>query len=121
MSFLRGLARVGWSEAALARKCGLSQPHIHDVLLGKRALSIESADMVMLSFRLDAARLLQEVCEWVRPGEGVGGADVTGECFSLSVTGAAHDGGVGCAGQVGGRGAACAEGVSAELGGIEAD
>jgi hypothetical protein len=64
---LRGLVRGGEvSERGLARLTQVSQPHIHHVLKGKRALSPETADKVLLQLRLDLLDLLEpgELLEW---------------------------------------------------------
>jgi hypothetical protein len=46
------------TERGLARICGLSQPHLHNVLKGIRALSIGSADRLMRALNLNAQDLL---------------------------------------------------------------
>jgi hypothetical protein len=35
------------TERGLARRAGLSQPHLHNVLKGKRYFSLQSADLVL--------------------------------------------------------------------------
>jgi transcriptional regulator with XRE-family HTH domain len=35
------------TERGLARRSGISQPHLHNVLKGKRFLSLRSADLVL--------------------------------------------------------------------------
>lgn len=56
------------TERGLARVTGVSQPHIHNVLKGKRLFSIATADMVLRSLNLDILDLLREddVVEWPR-------------------------------------------------------
>jgi transcriptional regulator with XRE-family HTH domain len=46
------------SERGLARLTGISQPHIHNVLKGVRALSMEKADQILARLRIDLADLL---------------------------------------------------------------
>lgn len=46
------------TERGLARKCGISQPHIHNVLKGIRALSAESADRLMEALNVRISDLL---------------------------------------------------------------
>jgi hypothetical protein len=61
---LRELVRRGEvTERGLARLTLVSQPHIHHVLKGKRALSPETADKILLQLRLDLLDLL-EPGEW---------------------------------------------------------
>jgi transcriptional regulator with XRE-family HTH domain len=50
------------TERGLARLTGVSQPHIHNVLKGKRLLSISMADQMLRQLRLD-------VCDLLCPGE----------------------------------------------------
>jgi transcriptional regulator with XRE-family HTH domain len=69
MAHLRGLVRGGEiTERGLARLTMVSQPHIHHVLKGKRALSPETADKILLQLRLDLLDLLEpgELLEWRR-------------------------------------------------------
>ncbi len=56
------------TERALARTTGVSQPHIHHVLKGKRSLSVETSDVILTALSLDALDLLEidEVAELVR-------------------------------------------------------
>jgi len=42
----------------LARDTGISQPHLHHVLKGKRALSVEKADRVLRQLDLDLLQLI---------------------------------------------------------------
>lgn len=46
------------SERALARKTGLSQPHLHHVLKGTRLLSLEKADQILHHLHLDVRDLI---------------------------------------------------------------
>jgi len=56
---IRELIRCGeLTERRLARMTGISQPHIHNVLKGRRSLSFESADLILHVLRLEIAELL---------------------------------------------------------------
>jgi transcriptional regulator with XRE-family HTH domain len=56
---LRGRVRAGeFTERRLAQLTGISQPHIHNVLKGKRSLSIETADVILRVLRMDLLDLL---------------------------------------------------------------
>lgn len=46
------------TERGLARLAGVSQPHIHNVLKGKRDLSIDTADAILSALGIDLADLL---------------------------------------------------------------
>ncbi|PWU11756.1 MAG: XRE family transcriptional regulator [Terriglobia bacterium] len=46
------------TERALARMTGISQPHLHHVLKGKRLLSMEKTDQILHHLRLDLRDLL---------------------------------------------------------------
>jgi hypothetical protein len=46
------------TERGLARMTGISQPHIHNVLKGKRVLSIESADLILSCLHIDVRDLV---------------------------------------------------------------
>jgi hypothetical protein len=52
------------SERGLARECGMSQPHMHNVLKDIRSLSAASADRLMRALRTTVPELL-----WRYPGE----------------------------------------------------
>ncbi len=56
------------TERGLARLTGVSQPHIHNVLKGKREFSPDMADRIMQSLRMDLLELLQahEILDWRR-------------------------------------------------------
>jgi transcriptional regulator with XRE-family HTH domain len=57
---LRGRIRSGaLTERGLARMAGISQPHVHNVLKGKRVFSIETADAILHVLRLDLLDLLK--------------------------------------------------------------
>jgi len=67
VSLLRQRVRSGeLTERALARMVGVSQPHMHHVLNGKRAFSLETADQVMRHLRIDVLDLI-DPGEWDRP------------------------------------------------------
>jgi transcriptional regulator with XRE-family HTH domain len=66
---LRERVRSGeLTERSLARSTGISQPHIHNVLKGKRTLSADRADAVLRYLNLDLVDLIQldELLEWQR-------------------------------------------------------
>ncbi len=57
---LRERVRSGeLTERRLALLTGLSQPHIHNVLNGKRSLSLESADVILRILQIDLLDLLE--------------------------------------------------------------
>ena len=61
---LRDRVRSGAvTERGLARLVGVSQPHIHNVLKGKRFFSLEKADQVLRSLGLDVLDLI-DPDEW---------------------------------------------------------
>ena len=47
------------TERGIARATGVSQPHIHNVLKGKRLLSTAMADEILRELRLDLLDLLK--------------------------------------------------------------
>jgi hypothetical protein len=47
------------TERSLARTTGISQPHLHHVLKGKRLLSTEKADRILSYLRLDLWAFLE--------------------------------------------------------------
>jgi transcriptional regulator with XRE-family HTH domain len=56
---LRERVRAGeFTERRLAQITGISQPHIHNVLKGKRSLSMEAADEILRVLRMDLLDLL---------------------------------------------------------------
>jgi hypothetical protein len=54
------------TERGLSRMTGISQPHIHNVLKGKRFLSTVTADAILQELHLDVLDLLdpRELLEW---------------------------------------------------------
>jgi hypothetical protein len=57
---LRERVRSGeMTERRLASVIGISQPHLHNVLKGKRLLSISTADQVLRHLRLDLRDLIE--------------------------------------------------------------
>jgi transcriptional regulator with XRE-family HTH domain len=63
---LRERVRSGAAtERGLARLVGVSQPHMHNVLKGKRFFSLEKADQVLRSLGLDVLDLI-DPDEWDR-------------------------------------------------------
>ena len=69
LSHLRSRVRSGeLTERGLARLTGISQPHIHNVLKGRRALSPDFADTILSRLELDLVDLFEpdELLEWRR-------------------------------------------------------
>jgi transcriptional regulator with XRE-family HTH domain len=63
IALLRKRVRNGeLTERGLARMVGLSQPHMHNVLHGKRSFSVETTDEIMRRLRMD-------VLDFIEPGE----------------------------------------------------
>ena len=63
IAHLHALVRSGdATERSLARLTGVSQPHMHNVLKGKRLLSLEMADQVLAQLHLD-------LLDFIEPGE----------------------------------------------------
>jgi len=59
LSHIRTLVHNGvLTERSLARLTGISQPHIHNVLKGKRLASTAMADQILLRLRVDLLDLL---------------------------------------------------------------
>jgi transcriptional regulator with XRE-family HTH domain len=54
------------TERGLARLTRVSQPHIHNVLKGKRLLSTDMADQIMEHLRMDVLDLIDpvELLDW---------------------------------------------------------
>lgn len=48
------------TERGLARRAGISQPHLHNVLKGKRCFSLRSADLVMHELGLSVYDLIRK-------------------------------------------------------------
>ena len=64
---LRTLVRSGdATERGLARLTCVSQPHMHNVLKGKRLLSVEMADQIVGRLHLDLLDFIEpgELLEW---------------------------------------------------------
>jgi len=60
LEHLRRRIRSGeLTERQLARLSGISQPHVHNVLKGKRLLSLELADTILHALRLDLRDILR--------------------------------------------------------------
>ena len=69
IAHLRVLVRCGdATERGLARLTGISQPHMHNVLKGKRLLSLGMADQVLTQMHLDLLDFIEpgELLEWQR-------------------------------------------------------
>ena len=54
------------TERGLARISGVSQPHIHNVLKGKRVLSTVMSDEILRNLRMDLLDLMkpEDLLEW---------------------------------------------------------
>jgi transcriptional regulator with XRE-family HTH domain len=66
---LRQRVRSGAAtERGLARRSGISQPHLHNVLKGNRLLSMEKADEMLRCLQIDILHLikLEELQESIR-------------------------------------------------------
>ena len=64
VALLRRRVRNGeLTERGLARMVGVSQPHMHNVLHGKRTFSVETTDDIMRQLRVDVLDLI-EPGEW---------------------------------------------------------
>jgi plasmid maintenance system antidote protein VapI len=64
---LRDRVRSGeLTERGLARISGVSQPHIHNVLKGKRVLSVEMSDEVLRQLHMDLLDLVkpEDLLNW---------------------------------------------------------
>jgi hypothetical protein len=60
VAHLRERVRSGeLTERGLAKISGVSQPHIHNVLKGKRLLSVEMSDEVLRQLRIDILDLVK--------------------------------------------------------------
>jgi hypothetical protein len=67
VAHLRDRVRTGeLTERGLARISGVSQPHIHNVLKGKRLLSLEMSDSILRQLRIDLLDLMkpEDLLEW---------------------------------------------------------
>lgn len=49
-----------WTERGLARRLGVSQAHLHNVLKGRRRLTPELADVLMLELRITLEEIASE-------------------------------------------------------------
>ena len=59
LEHLRCRVRSGeTTERGLARHTGISQPHLHNVLKGKRILSFEKADVILARLNLNVLDLI---------------------------------------------------------------
>jgi len=56
------------TERGLARMIGLSQPHMHNVLKGKRLFSLETTDEILRQLGLEVLDLIEpgELLDWRR-------------------------------------------------------
>ncbi len=56
------------TERGVARMTGVSQPHIHNVLKGKRLLSADTADEILRQLRIDLLDLIkpEDFARWRR-------------------------------------------------------
>jgi hypothetical protein len=67
IALLRQRIRNGeLTERGLARMVGVSQPHMHNVLHGKRTFSIGTTDDIMRQLRVDVLDLIEPE-EWIHP------------------------------------------------------
>jgi len=67
VALLRKRVRNGEvTERGLAKLVGVSQPHMHNVLRGKRAFSLQTTDDMMRQLRVDVLDLV-EPSEWILP------------------------------------------------------
>ena len=69
VAHLRERVRSGeLTERGIARISGVSQPHVHNVLKGKRVLSQEMCDEILLHLRMDLLDLVtpDDLVEWRR-------------------------------------------------------
>lgn len=59
------------TERGLARMAGISQPHLHNMLKGARALSAEKADLLLTRLELSVVDVLDMVpaVAWARAGD----------------------------------------------------
>ena len=69
MAHLRERVRSGeLTERGLARISGISQPHIHNVLKGKRILSTEMSDEILRNLSVDLLDIMkpEDLLKWRR-------------------------------------------------------
>lgn len=58
--YIAGKVRHGeLTERGLARRAGISQPHLHNILKRKRFFSLQSADLVMHELGLSVLDLIR--------------------------------------------------------------
>lgn len=57
---LRSIQGGETSERALARRAGMSQSHLHNILKGKRRFSYFSADLIMEALDLTVQNLIRD-------------------------------------------------------------
>jgi transcriptional regulator with XRE-family HTH domain len=55
----RRVQRGELTERGVAHRAGISQPHLHNVLKGRRFLSWETADALLRELRLDLLELMK--------------------------------------------------------------
>lgn len=55
------------TERALAKRVGISQPHLHNVLKGKRCFSLETADLVMEALDMTILDLIRDPASSLSP------------------------------------------------------
>lgn len=61
LAFVNARVQNGeFSERSLARRLGVSQPQLHNVLKGARKLNIELADAMLAEFRISVLDLLSK-------------------------------------------------------------
>lgn len=63
---LQKVRRGDLTERGIARITGVSQPHIHNVLKGKREFSVRTADTILRELKVDLLDLVdrRELLEW---------------------------------------------------------
>jgi transcriptional regulator with XRE-family HTH domain len=71
---VRGRVQNGeLTERGLARMIGISQPHMHHILKGARALSLENADRILRRLDMTILDLLEGAASHKPPLEGCDG------------------------------------------------
>jgi transcriptional regulator with XRE-family HTH domain len=65
------IRRGDFTERGLARRVGISQPHLHNVLKGARAMSTETADLILRRLGLSILDLLPPDAAAPRKGPAV--------------------------------------------------
>lgn len=80
---LRDRVRTGQAtERGLARVTGVSQPHIHHVLKGKRLLSLEAADRILDGLQMDVLDLVEPAAPPPHPRRTIEDPDPSVACGS---------------------------------------